>query len=98
MLECEAGDLHMSQHYAILCCFFFSSSRRHTRCALVTGVQTCALPISTTSGAALLPRLAIGTNRAPGAEATKAPLFDASCGANTVTWLPNRRVISSASR
>src|SRR3546814_7212627 len=25
--------------------FFFSSRRRHTRCALVTGVQTCALPI-----------------------------------------------------
>src|SRR3546814_14636098 len=32
---------------ALLCCwFFFSSRRRHTRCALVTGVQTCALPIS----------------------------------------------------
>src|SRR3546814_19942609 len=30
----------------ILCFFFFfSSRRRHTRCALVTGVQTCALPI-----------------------------------------------------
>src|SRR3546814_5318632 len=28
----------------VLC--FFSSRRRHTRCALVTGVQTCALPIS----------------------------------------------------
>src|SRR3546814_8964776 len=28
-----------------LCCVF-SSIRRHTRCALVTGVQTCALPIS----------------------------------------------------
>src|SRR3546814_6160670 len=27
-------------------CFFCSSRRRHTRCALVTGVQTCALPIS----------------------------------------------------
>src|SRR3546814_7545852 len=26
-------------------CFFFSSRIRHTRCALVTGVQTCALPI-----------------------------------------------------
>src|SRR3546814_6399999 len=26
--------------------FFFSSRIRHTRCALVTGVQTCALPIS----------------------------------------------------
>src|SRR3546814_6622968 len=32
---------------ALCCCifFFFSSRRRHTRCALVTGVQTCALPI-----------------------------------------------------
>src|SRR3546814_2363342 len=31
----------------VLCIFFFfSSRRRHTRCALVTGVQTCALPIS----------------------------------------------------
>src|SRR3546814_21036846 len=30
----------------LLNCFFFSSRRRHTRCALVTGVQTCALPIS----------------------------------------------------
>src|SRR3546814_7692417 len=29
-----------------VCVFFFSSRRRHTRCALVTGVQTCALPIS----------------------------------------------------
>src|SRR3546814_5559326 len=29
----------------VLCGFFFSSRRRHTRCALVTGVQTCALPI-----------------------------------------------------
>src|SRR3546814_8356169 len=30
----------------MLAWFFFSSRRRHTRCALVTGVQTCALPIS----------------------------------------------------
>src|SRR3546814_17889270 len=29
----------------IVVVFFFSSRRRHTRCALVTGVQTCALPI-----------------------------------------------------
>src|SRR3546814_15615806 len=39
-------------YYILLCSilfsilFFFSSRRRHTRCALVTGVQTCALPIS----------------------------------------------------
>src|SRR3546814_13956262 len=30
--------------------FFFSSRRRHTRCALVTGVQTCALPIYEADG------------------------------------------------
>src|SRR3546814_18100771 len=30
--------------------FFFSSRRRHTRCALVTGVQTCALPIFSQTG------------------------------------------------
>src|SRR3546814_3154492 len=29
--------------FCVMC--FFSSRRRHTRCALVTGVQTCALPI-----------------------------------------------------
>src|SRR3546814_10815732 len=38
----------LSLHFVVLFffCFFFSSRRRHTRCALVTGVQTCALPIS----------------------------------------------------
>src|SRR3546814_2456038 len=30
----------------MIICFFCSSRRRHTRCALLTGVQTCALPIS----------------------------------------------------
>src|SRR3546814_3995679 len=34
--------------------FFFSSRRRHTRCALVTGVQTCALPISAMTGIVLM--------------------------------------------
>src|SRR3546814_4393670 len=33
-----------------LTCFVFSSRRRHTRCALVTGVQTCALPIYDRNG------------------------------------------------
>src|SRR3546814_10786389 len=35
----------------LFCVFFFSSRRRHTRCALVTGVQTCALPIFELAGA-----------------------------------------------
>src|SRR3546814_16913401 len=34
--------------------FFFSSRRRHTRCALVTGVQTCALPILHPWGAGVI--------------------------------------------
>src|SRR3546814_2556729 len=33
--------------HTFVCFFFVSSRRRHTRCALVTGVQTCALPIYT---------------------------------------------------
>src|SRR3546814_4363712 len=41
--------------YSVCCClvlyFFFSSRRRHTRCALVSGVQTCALPILQGGGA-----------------------------------------------
>src|SRR3546814_84378 len=39
--------------------FFFSSRRRHTRCALVTGVQTCALPISLPLAAVLPGRRAL---------------------------------------
>src|SRR3546814_20829784 len=42
MLQCT-GKLRHSLFFAF---FFFSRRRRHTRCALVTGVQTCALPIS----------------------------------------------------
>src|SRR3546814_6654035 len=36
--------IHVSR-LCIMLLFLFSSRRRHTRCALVTGVQTCALPI-----------------------------------------------------
>src|SRR3546814_2111694 len=39
---------------------FLASRRRHTICALVTGVQTCALPISDTQRAEWLPRVAAG--------------------------------------
>src|SRR3546814_7410442 len=38
--------LHVIHVVFVFLLFFFSSRRRHTRCALVTGVQTCALPIS----------------------------------------------------
>src|SRR3546814_14766713 len=45
---CEADSTcRMVDDMSCVCVsFFFSSRRRHTRCALVTGVQTCALPIS----------------------------------------------------
>src|SRR3546814_8776399 len=39
--------------------FFFSSRRRHTRCALVTGVQTCALPIF--RGALFVARISVAS-------------------------------------
>src|SRR3546814_9588714 len=38
--------VYMTVIFIFLLLFFFSSRRRHTRCALVTGVQTSALPIS----------------------------------------------------
>src|SRR3546814_2353980 len=47
VVHCELVDVLiycLSFHWFIFF-FFFSSRRRHTRCALVTGVQTCALPI-----------------------------------------------------
>src|SRR3546814_10872798 len=50
-------------------CFFFSSRRRHTRCALVTGVQTCALPISTEG---VRPRLFYWTSKSEKAEVEEA--------------------------
>src|SRR3546814_6918197 len=45
--------------YIGLCYFFFSSRRRHTRCALVTGVQTCALPILITTKSAVAGKTSI---------------------------------------
>src|SRR3546814_4517187 len=42
-----------SFYFFVLVVFFFSSRRRHTRCALVTGVQTCALPICSRTGLTL---------------------------------------------
>src|SRR3546814_7196353 len=42
--------------------FFFASRSRHTRCALVTGVQTCALPIY---GVVLVRGVVFGVGRLP---------------------------------
>src|SRR3546814_10809854 len=47
--DCYCGALEFilySHKLIYVYVLFFSSRRRHTRCALVTGVQTCALPIS----------------------------------------------------
>src|SRR3546814_15747787 len=43
---CSCHHVCYCSSWWILWCFFFASRRRHTRCALVTGVQTCALPIA----------------------------------------------------
>src|SRR3546814_13242708 len=59
--------------------FFFSSRRRHTRCALVTGVQTCALPIydlvATHMWPELSAKLAMRFGRAPIPEDVDAERF-----------------------
>src|SRR3546814_1326840 len=59
--------------------FFFSSRRRHTRCALVTGVQTCALPIFVSSmheRKALMADLSDGFIALPGGIGTLEELFE----------------------
>src|SRR3546814_1279203 len=45
-VEWNGSVKHVNCRLSVESGFFFSSRRRHTRCALVTGVQTCALPIS----------------------------------------------------
>src|SRR3546814_9929670 len=58
-------------HVYMVAFFCFASRRRHTRCALVTGVQTCALPIwpgSCSSGFRSSPSNGAGKMRAKGLE------------------------------
>src|SRR3546814_7823780 len=63
--------------FVVFMFFFFSSRRRHTRCALVTGVQTCALPIYASCG-----RRTIGTGSPSGPSTTRL-IGSALCMANT---------------
>src|SRR3546814_13168415 len=62
LLSCLNCLLCLSRHFLLLV-FFFSSRRRHTRCALVTGVQTCALPIFNLSASLLDHSDLVGTIR-----------------------------------
>src|SRR3546814_2715823 len=69
-------------------CFFFSSRRRHTRCALVTGVQTCALPIWLGAPTRRVGIPAISTcpkGRLPRARATTTPGRGNTIGRSTTT-------------
>src|SRR3546814_5552148 len=61
-------------------CFFFSSRRRHTRCALVTGVQTCALPI-------LVEITPMGSNKKPGVNAAERDRLNSTYGPKIVERL-----------
>src|SRR3546814_7296266 len=80
-----------------VCFFFLSSRRRHTRCALVTGVQTCALPISEVALAAVVGRADAKWDERPvlvieprkGVDISDAALLDALRGRVAKWWLPD---------
>src|SRR3546814_10271030 len=81
---------------ALLFLFFFSSRRRHTRCALVTGVQTCALPICrlevlTLSAARVDRRRILTEPRAP--RLSVDIVSDVMCPWCIIGWLKFRKVI-----
>src|SRR3546814_4615959 len=81
--------------------FFFSSIRRHTRCALVTGVQTCALPISARGW--LAPHDALNDGTADGAfdldvAALAAPLPRAYEFVDGSAYLPHVERVRSEER
>src|SRR3546814_9069735 len=76
--------------------FFFSSRRRHTRCALVTGVQTCALPIcflsNATYGGQSPTRQNVVTGALAPAQYSIFQLVDFTSQTGTVTRSEERRV------
>src|SRR3546814_11921264 len=104
-------DVVIGVFLGLLVFFFFSSRRRHTRCALVTGVQTCALPIySSRPRSALLPPPGSQCFRIIGYLSRSAPRSQRrsdcprahalSCGrfqlSSTVSSVPNRTTTPSS--
>src|SRR3546814_6611930 len=80
--------------------FFFSSRRRHTSCALVTGVQTCALPISgttsvTRSSMASAPTPASGFNVGGDRDATFAKVGEVLAATEGVTIASRAQVLGA---
>src|SRR3546814_734240 len=75
--------------------FFFSSRRRHTRCALVTGVQTCALPISLPSWRATASALSSSPNRST---RSRKPTANTTAFSITATSVSPSRPTMSARR
>src|SRR3546814_367723 len=71
---------------------FFAIRRRHTRCALVTGVKTCALPISLAMGAWRIAQVGVLTRRASAVEALGAAT--ALCTDKTGTLTQNRMTVT----
>src|SRR3546814_5457454 len=75
--------------------FFFSSRRRHTRCALVTGVQTCALPISGI-GIALRSSWDVAAELKSGALRVVLPDYGGARDAAIFAVYPSRRLMPPA--
>src|SRR3546814_8753510 len=65
----------------VVCVFFFASRRRHTRCALGTGVQTCALPILRAKGLEP-PHLAILEPKSSASTSSATPAWARQSGAS----------------
>src|SRR3546814_10225065 len=83
----------MPKVHAPFVLFFFSSRRRHTRCALVTGVQTCALPIFLKATGADFHRLRGDLEQAIASSVSRLPEDD---GRDTQPTLGFQRVLQRA--
>src|SRR3546814_1623223 len=84
-------------------CFFCSSRRRHTRCALVTGVQTCALPISRFAETRLRPPPGAGKGASMSklhdlmARGTELLGSDHAILCGAMSWVSERHLVSAIS-